>query len=274
MEASNEIDASATTTLAGVDDDSLDRDSTKEVASLPTKTAIEKTVSSTIPRATVPFLHLKKQLASGQWVYDRQLSSMFLDGLEKAAINGVTFKDKYVLITGAGQGSIGAELLEGLLQGGAKVIVTTSRFSKKVTEYYQSVYTRFGAKGSTLVVVPFNQGSKHDVESLIDYIYDDPKSGGLGWDLDVVIPFAAIPENGIELENIDSKSEFAHRIMLTNILRMLGCIKKQKSARGIETKPAQVILPLSPNHGTFGADGLYSESKLACVRNFVKQMAL
>ncbi|AEY97546.1 FAFL138Wp [Eremothecium gossypii FDAG1] len=263
LEASNEIDASATTTLAGVDDDSLDRDSTKEVASLPTKTAIEKTVSSTIPRATVPFLHLKKQLASGQWVYDRQLSSMFLDGLEKAAINGVTFKDKYVLITGAGQGSIGAELLEGLLQGGAKVIVTTSRFSKKVTEYYQSVYTRFGAKGSTLVVVPFNQGSKHDVESLIDYIYDDPKSGGLGWDLDVVIPFAAIPENGIELENIDSKSEFAHRIMLTNILRMLGCIKKQKSARGIETKPAQVILPLSPNHGTFGADGLYSESKLA-----------
>ena len=114
-----------------------------------------------------------------------------------------------------------------------------------------------------MVVVPFNQGSKQDVEALIDFIYDDEKNGGLGWDLDAVIPFAAIPENGIELENIDSKSEFAHRIMLTNILRMLGSVKKQKSARGIETRPAQVILPLSPNHGTFGGDGMYSESKLS-----------
>ena len=51
--------------------------------------------------------------------------------------------------------------------------------------------------------------------------------------------------------------------MLTNILRMMGCVKKQKSARGIETRPAQVILPMSPNHGTFGGDGMYSESKLS-----------
>lgn len=263
LETSNEIDASATTRLAGVVDDDLDKDSTKEVASLPNKSEISKNVSSIIPRETVPFLHLKKKLPSGEWAYDRQLSTLFLDGLEKAAINGVTFKDKYVLITGAGAGSIGAEVLQGLVQGGAKVIVTTSRFSKKVTDYYQSIYAQYGAKGSTLVVVPFNQGSKQDVEALIDFIYDDEKNGGLGWDLDAVIPFAAIPENGIELENIDSKSEFAHRIMLTNILRMLGSVKKQKSARGIETRPAQVILPLSPNHGTFGGDGMYSESKLS-----------
>ncbi|KAH0297797.1 fatty acid synthase subunit alpha, partial [Aureobasidium melanogenum] len=47
------------------------------------------------------------------------------------------------------------------------------------------------------------------------------------------------------------------------LLRMLGGVKSQKAARGFETRPAQVILPLSPNHGTFGNDGLYSESKLA-----------
>ncbi|BAO42067.1 fatty acid synthase subunit alpha [Kluyveromyces marxianus DMKU3-1042] len=263
LESSKEIDASVATRPAGVDEDALDEDSTKEVASLPTKSAIVKTVSSTIPRETVPFLHLKKKLPSGEWAYDRQLSSLFLDGLEKAAINGVTFKDKYVLITGAGVGSIGAEVLQGLVQGGAKVIVTTSRFSKKVTDYYQSIYAKYGSKGSTLIVVPFNQGSKQDVENLVDFIYDDEKNGGLGWDLDAIIPFAAIPENGIELENIDSKSEFAHRIMLTNILRLMGCVKKQKSARGIETRPAQVILPMSPNHGTFGGDGMYSESKLS-----------
>ncbi|KAH0412144.1 fatty acid synthase subunit alpha, partial [Aureobasidium melanogenum] len=138
---------------------------------------------------------------------------------------------------------------------------TTSRFSREVTEYYQSMYTRYGAKGSQLIVVPFNQGSQQDVNALVDYIYDEKK--GLGWDLDYIVPFAAIPENGREIDNIDSKSELAHRIMLTNLLRMLGGVKSQKAARGFETRPAQVILPLSPNHGTFGNDGLYSESKLA-----------
>lgn len=171
LESSKEIDASIPTRAAGVDEDALDKDSTKEVASLPTKSQIEKTVSSSIPRETVPFLHLKKKLPSGDWVYDRQLSSLFLNGLEKAAVNGVTFKDKSVLITGAGAGSIGAEVLQGLVQGGAKVIVTTSRFSKKVTDYYQSLYAKYGSKGSTLVVVPFNQGSKQDVEASFNQLY-------------------------------------------------------------------------------------------------------
>ncbi|CAL9728619.1 fatty acid synthase subunit alpha [Monosporozyma unispora] len=261
---SKEIDQTQTTQLAGtVNDDDLDKDSTKEVASLSNKSQVTGTISSTIPRETVPFLHIKRKLANGSWKYDRASSKAFIDGLENAAVNGTTFKDKYVFITGAGRGSIAGEILQGLLQGGAKVIVTTFMFDKKTLDYFQSQYAKYGAKGSTLIVAPFNQGSKKDVEAIVDYIYDDEKNGGLGWDLDAIIPFAAIPENGIELEHIDSKSEFAHRIMLTNIYRIMGCVKKHKSAKGIETRPAQVILPMSPNHGTFGADGLYSESKLS-----------
>ena len=210
---------------------------------------------------TIPFLHLKRKEEHG-WEYSKKLTGIYLDGLESAAKDGTTFKDKNVLMTGAGAGSIGAEVLQGLISGGAKVVVTTSRFSREVTEYYQSIYARFGSSGSQLVVVPFNQGSKQDVEALVDYIYDT-KKGSLGWDLDFIVPFAAIPENGREIDSIDSKSELAHRIMLTNLLRMLGCVKTQKQARGFETRPAQVVLPLSPNHGTFGNDGLYSESKLA-----------
>lgn len=261
---SKEIDHTQTTRLAGVvNDDDLDKDSTKEVASLSNKSQATGTISSTIPRETVPFLHIKTKVANGAWKYDRTSSKVFIDGLENAAVNGTTFKDKYVLITGAGKGSIGGEILQGLLQGGAKVIATTYSFNKDNLDYFQSQYAKYGAKGSTLIVAPFNQGSKNDVVALVDYIYDDEKNGGLGWDLDAIIPFAAIPENGIELEDIDSKSEFAHRIMLTNIYRIMGCVKKQKSAKGIETRPAQVILPMSPNHGTFGGDGLYSESKLS-----------
>ncbi|KAK9477443.1 3-oxoacyl-reductase [Lipomyces japonicus] len=211
---------------------------------------------------TIPFLHLKKKESNG-WDYSKPLTGIYLEALEQASVSGISYSQKYALMTGAGAGSIGAAVLEGLLSGGAKVVVTTSRYSKEVTEYYQSVYAKYGASDSTLIVVPFNQGSKQDVDALIDYIYDDPKKGGLGWDLDYVIPFAAIPENGREIDNIDSRSELAHRIMLTNLLRILGNIKTQKAARGYETRPAQVILPMSPNHGTFGSDGLYSESKLA-----------
>jgi len=210
---------------------------------------------------TIPFLHLKRKEDHG-WEYSKKLTGIYLDGLEQAAKSGVSFQHKHVLMTGAGAGSIGADVLCGLISGGAKVLVTTSRFSREVTEYYQGMYARYGARGSQLVVVPFNQGSLQDVNALIEYVYGDDKKG-LGWDLDYVVPFAAIPENGREIDSIDSKSELAHRIMLTNLLRMLGAIKSQKATRGFETRPAQVILPLSPNHGTFGNDGLYSESKLA-----------
>lgn len=209
---------------------------------------------------TIPFLHLRRKTRHG-WDYSKKLTGVYLDCLEQAARAGMTYTGKYVLMTGAGAGSIGADVLQGLISGGANVVVTTSRFSREVTEYYQSMYARYGSRGSQLVVVPFNQGSKQDVEALIDYIYD-PKAG-LGWDLDYIVPFAAISENGRQIDGIDSKSELAHRIMLTNLLRLLGCVKTQKSSRGFETRPAQVILPLSPNHGTFGNDGLYSESKLA-----------
>jgi fatty acid synthase subunit alpha len=263
LESSKEIEINKNTSLAGSNDDNLDSDSTKEVASLQTNSSISNPVSKLIPPETIPFLHLKKRLPDDTWAYDRNLTATYLDGLEQAAVNGASFKNKYVLITGAGAGSIGAEILKGLIQGGANVILTTSRFSKKVTEYYQEIYATYGAKGSSLVVVPFNQGSKQDVKALVDYIYDDVKKDGLGWDLDAIIPFAAIPENGIEMNHIDSKSELAHRIMLTNLLRILGEVKDHKVAKGIETRPAQVILPLSPNHGTFGSDGLYSESKLS-----------
>ncbi|RKP32294.1 fatty acid synthase subunit alpha reductase [Metschnikowia bicuspidata] len=228
-----------------------------EIASLPDKTSISQPVSSTIPPQTIPFLHLQRKSKTG-WEYDHKLSCMYLDGLESGAINGLTFKDKHVLVTGAGAGSIGADILQGLISGGAKVLVTTSRFSKKVTEYYQAMYSRYGAAGSTLIVVPFNQGSQQDVEALVSYIYD--AKDGLGWDLDAIIPFAAIPENGSGLDNIDSRSELAHRIMLTNLLRLLGAVKARKTT---DTRPAQVVLPLSPNHGTFGFDGLYSESKIS-----------
>ncbi|KAI0635636.1 fatty acid synthase [Trametes polyzona] len=205
----------------------------------------------------VPLLHLKRKVGTN-WEYSSNLTGVYLDILHEIATSGSTFKDKNALLTGVGKGSIGVEIVKGLLSGGAHVVITTSRYSRATVEYYQDIFQRFGSKGSALTVVPFNQGSKQDVEALVDYIYST-----LGLDLDYILPFAAVPENGREIDGIDDKSELAHRIMLVNLLRLLGAVKNKKASRQFVTRPTQVILPLSPNHGLFGNDGLYSESKIS-----------
>jgi len=58
------------------------------------------------------------------------------------------------------------------------------------------------------------------VKALVDYIYDS-----MGIDLDYVIPFAAISEGGREIDSVDDRSELAHRLMLTNVVRLMGAIK-------------------------------------------------
>ncbi|KAH7122773.1 hypothetical protein B0J11DRAFT_490138 [Dendryphion nanum] len=198
-----------------------------------------------------------QQKTKGAWNDSEDLSTEYANILDRATSSGLNFGGKNVLVTGAGKGSIGAKIVQGLLSGGAKVIVTTSSYAK-ATKFFQAMFSKFGSKGSSLMVLPYNAGSNQDTEALVDYIYS---LNDAEWDIDHVIPFAAISEtaNGIEL---GPKSELAHRMMLTNTLRLLGAVKKAKEARRITTRPAQVILPLSPNHGVFGGDGLYSESKL------------
>ena len=211
-----------------------------------------------LENGALPQLQRKK---SNGWAYDGSSTNVYRKALDLASCCGMTFQDKTVLVTGAGRGSIAARIVQGLISGGAKVVATTSTYSPEVTRNHQKVYACHGGRDSRLVLVPFNQASRQDTEALIAFIYDPVT--GLGWDLDHVVPFAAISENGREIDNIDSKSELAHRLMLTNAVRLLGAVKRQKALRRIRTRPAQIILPLSPNHGALGNDGLYPESKLA-----------
>ncbi|OAV85143.1 hypothetical protein PTTG_11186, partial [Puccinia triticina 1-1 BBBD Race 1] len=175
------------------------------------------------------------------WVYSSKLTTLYLDVLTEIASPGTTFEHKNASLTGVCKASIGVEILKGLLSGGAHVIVTTSRYSRATVEYYQAIYQEAGSRGSRLTVLPFNQGSKQDVEDK-----------GLAMDLDYILPFAAIPENGREINGLDDRSELAHRVMLTNLLRLMGEVKKKKHALKLVTRPTQVVLPLSPNHGNFG----------------------
>lgn len=197
-----------------------------------------------------------------RWHYSPLKTEQYFKVLCGMAESGLSFHGRKALVTGCGNGSIGCEIVKGLLLGGAKVIATTSSYNRKTIGLFRRLYEECCIEGSELVLVPFNQASVQDIESLVNYIYKEDPKAGLGWDLDYVIPFAAVPEKGKDLSELDDDSELAHRLMLTSVLRIMSCVIKSKQLRGIKSHPAQVVLPLSPNHGVFGGDGLYGESKL------------
>eukprot|EP00397_Hematodinium_sp_SG-2012_P000038 GEMP01000038.1.p1 GENE.GEMP01000038.1~~GEMP01000038.1.p1 ORF type:complete len:4044 (+),score=1094.81 GEMP01000038.1:434-12565(+) len=191
-------------------------------------------------------------------VFDHEASEDYFAAMKDLAGAGITLSGKIVLVTGCGVGSIGIELVKYFLQAGAHVIATTSAFSFDRSKFFRTVYEENCSMGSALTLLPFNQGSVQDVASLVSHVYDVLKL-----DLNYVVPFAAISENGSDISAIEGRNELSHRVMLTNTVRLLGAISSKKEQNGIKTRPATVLLPLSPNHGMFGNDGLYAESKLA-----------
>ena len=205
----------------------------------------------------IPFIHIKSKYPEG-WQYDAQYTDVLMDVIGSGTSTGYSFSDVNVLVTGAGPDSIGADIVRGLLSGGARVILTTSREPSASADFFSSMYKQHGASGSSLTVVPFNQASKQDCSALIDFCYS--KASGCD-DLDYILPLAAVPQTG-QIDGLESKPELAHRAMLVNLLRLLGHVKKYKQNQGASVRPTNVLLPLSPNHGTFGGDGLYGESKI------------
>ncbi|GJC97906.1 fatty acid synthase subunit alpha reductase [Colletotrichum higginsianum] len=189
---------------------------------------------------------------------EQRLISIYMEDLARARGPGLTFTGKSVLVTGAGRGSIGLSIVENLLRGGARVTVATRSYSADTTKMYADLYAKYGSRGSELRVVPFNQGSRRDVEALAAYCCGDARGDG---GIDFVVPFAVMAESNRDLEDLDSHAELAHRVALVNVLRLLGAIVRNQRLGGRTTKPVTAVLPLSPNHGLMGGDGLYSESK-------------
>lgn len=181
----------------------IDNNGLIEISEVPRKTQSVGSINADENLIESP-PHIKIKGQQG-WEFSQTHSDTYTACLKDATRDGLSFNEKNVLLTGAGPGSIGSEVLKGLITGGARVVVTTSNYSTETAQFYQSIYTSCGAPGSQLVLVPFNQGSQQDVESLLAYIYDGTK--GLGWDLDFVIPFAAIKEEGHDIDKVDSKSE-------------------------------------------------------------------
>ncbi|MFV0318044.1 MAG: beta-ketoacyl synthase N-terminal-like domain-containing protein, partial [Microthrixaceae bacterium] len=177
-------------------------------------------------------------------------------------------RGEVVLVTGASPGSIAAGVLPHLLRGGATIVVATSSLDRERIGWFRDLEQRWSAPGARLHVVPANLASFDDVDALVEWLVTPAsdaaraaqRSAGEVLLPTVVLPFAA-PRVAGEVPESGAADELALRVLLTGVQRLVGRLGEHHLATGGE--PMRVVLPLSPNHGTFGGDGAYGASKAA-----------
>ena len=106
--------------------------------------------------------------------------------------------------------------------------------------------------------MPANLASFSDIDALVEWLHA-PGGGRQGRDdlrIDplaptLLAPFAALPTTG-DASEAGPAFETALRLQLLGVQRLVGALT-----------PRTVLLPLSPNHGSFGGDGPYGETKAA-----------
>ncbi|KAI0467782.1 acyl transferase domain-containing protein [Xylaria cf. heliscus] len=207
----------------------------------------------------LPKTQLLTQASSTKsWETNTELTALLHEAEKRFVTKGDSGACGTALVIGAGPRSIGSLIVRRLLEAGCRVALCTSRLTLASRKVIAKLFAEAARPGAELVLLPFNQASIQDIDGIVSYINDT-----LGWEIDHLVPFAAIPEPRRTIQDIDSLSELAHRAMLTNTLRLMGSIATSKERRHVLNHSTQVLVPLSPNHGQFGSDGLYAESKLA-----------
>jgi fatty acid synthase len=167
------------------------------------------------------------------------------------------------LVTGASPGSIAAELVRRLLAGGATVVVATSTLDRARRRWYRELYREAAGPGAELHLLPANLASFADVDALLAWLAAPTVVQRQRPDLalpplvpTIVAPFAAASTEG-DLRAAGATSEAALRLQLLGVERLVAGVAGLTAPR----RPATVLLPLSPNHGDFGGDGPYAETK-------------
>ena len=194
-----------------------------------------------------------------QWVQSSMVAdseTYWKESLTQLHAKQGAFEQLTVLITGASPDSIAIEIVRQLLRGNAKVIVTTTSFHAKRMAFYRSIYNEDAGPNAQLHVLPYNQASLQDADNLVEWLFESE------YELqpNVILPFGAVKAYGA-LSDMDEMAEVSMRAMLTGVERLISNVgSKLMQAGGGQ---CHIVLPLSPNHGIFGGDGLYAESKAA-----------
>jgi len=230
------------------------------------------------PRGTPSAAAVAEELIAGQHAALRAhgdtdndpVGRAYVDALRALADGAVSFAGRTALVTGASDRSIAIELVKLLLTGGARVVVTTSQLTPARVRFYRRLFQRHGARGAELAVVPFNQGSQQDIEALVHWLVSTEKTvvGGTPrtvkepWLIDLLVPFGAVGEEAT-LAEISERSMATLRVLLYGVEALVSECARAFARLHVRESRTHVILPLSPNHGQFGNDGLYGEAKAA-----------
>ena len=198
-------------------------------------------------------------------LFDTVESKDLIASIARASLGDLA--GKTALVTGAGPGSIAVAMVERLLQAGARVVVTTSSYDRKRVAYYRDLYDRWAAPGAELHVVPFNAASLQDTDALVDWLLrQETEQAGATTRVikpamrpDLVVPFAALKDLGTA-DQLGAAAEATLRAMVIGTERLVATLGKRMADASTRT---HIVLPLSPNHGAFGGDGAYAESKAA-----------
>ncbi|WP_126381503.1 type I polyketide synthase [Actinomyces howellii] len=181
----------------------------------------------------------------------------------------VRWADQVAVVTGVAPGSIAAAVVGDLLAGGATVVATSSRLSHERLAFATRLYREHASAGARLWIVPANLASYRDVDALAEWIGTDQviTAGGKTTLVKealvptLLFPFAA-PRVAGTLADAGPEAESQTRLLLWSVERTIAAL----SAIGTDTHVdhrLHVVLPGSPNRGTFGGDGAYGEVKSA-----------
>ncbi|OKL47046.1 type I polyketide synthase [Boudabousia liubingyangii] len=179
------------------------------------------------------------------------------------------YSDQVALVTGAAPGSIAEAVVADLLSGGATVIMTASRVNATRLDFARRLYADHASANAVLWLVPANLSAFADVDALVSWVTSvhSETAGQVTKILKpallptLLFPFAA-PRVFGSLSQAGPQAERQARLLLWSVERLIAQAASALEQSGTN-EPLHVVLPGSPNRGTFGGDGAYGETKAA-----------
>lgn len=182
---------------------------------------------------------------------------------------GGNFAGQIAVVTGMAPNSIASALVADLLAGGATVVATASSINSARLQYAKQLYRENANGSAALWLVPANLASYRDVDAFVNWIGNE-QTRTVGSEVqvtkpalipDLYFPFAAPPVQGT-LQDAGAAAENQARLLLWSVERSMTALAQIGRETNVEHK-LHVVLPGSPNKGTFGGDGAYGEVKAA-----------
>ena len=200
-------------------------------------------------------------------VFDRIATEALESPAESA--DASRFAGDIAVVTGVAPNSIAAQVVNGLLAGGATVIATSHSFRPSVKAWAKQTYREHAVNGAKLWLVPANLSSFRDVDALVKWVGNVQKktSGATttilkpAYEPTLFFPFAAPPVHGTMADS-GELFESQARLMLWGVERAIAGLSAIGADTDVQHK-LHVVLPGSPNRGVFGGDGAYGEVKSA-----------